>query len=140
MDQRISIITLGVADLDRAITFYRDGLHLTLSKRSVRGVIAFFETSQTWLTLFERKALADDANVPSSEPGAFPGFALAHNVRSKEEADTVLAEAAAAGATITRPMHDTHWGGYSGYFRDPDGFSWEVAWNPHFWIGESESP
>lgn len=136
MDSRISIITLGVADLDRAIAFYRDGMHLTLSKRSVRGVIAFFETSQTWLALFERKALAEDANVAYTEPGAFPGFALAHNVRSKAEADTLLAEAAAAGATVTKPMHDTDWGGYSGYFRDPDGFSWEVAWNPHFWIGE----
>jgi len=136
LDSRISIITLGVADLDRAIAFYRDGMHLTLSKRSMRGVIAFFETSQTWLALFERKALAQDANVPYTEPGTFPGFALAHNVRSKAEADTLLAEAAAAGATITKPMHDTDWGGYSGYFRDPDGFSWEVAWNPHFWIGD----
>ena len=139
MDERISIITLGVADLDRAIAFYRDGMHLTLSKRSVRGVIAFFETSQTWLTLFQRKALAEDADVPYTEPAGFAGFALAHNVRSKEAADAVMAEATAAGATITKPMHDTDWGGYSGYFRDPDGFLWEVAWNPHFWIGEPES-
>ncbi len=111
-----------MVDLERAIAFYRDGMHLTLSKRSQRGVIAFFETSQTWLTLFERKALAEDANLPYSEPSGFPGFALAHNVRSKEAADAVMAEAEAAGATITQPMHDTHWGGYSGYFRDPDGF------------------
>ena len=105
MDERISIITLGVADLDRAIAFYRDGMHLTLSKRSVRGVIAFFETSQTWLTLFQRKALAEDAGVPYTEPAGFAGFALAHNVRSKEAADAVMAEATAAGATITKPMH-----------------------------------
>lgn len=139
MDERISIITLGVADLERAIAFYRDGMHLTLSKHSMRGVIAFFETSQTWLTLFQRKALAEDAGVPYTEPAGFAGFALAHNVRSKEAADAVMAEATAAGATITKPMHDTDWGGYSGYFRDPDGFLWEVAWNPHFWIGEPES-
>ena len=139
MDERTSIITLGVADLERAIAFYRDGMHLTLSKRSVRGVIAFFETSQTWLTLFQRKALAEDAGVPYTEPAGFAGFALAHNVRSKEAADAVMAEATAAGATITKAMHDTDWGGYSGYLRDPDGFLWEVAWNPHFWIGEPES-
>lgn len=136
MDQRISIITLGVGDLDRAVAFYRDGLQLRLSKRSVPGVIAFFETSQTWLTLFQREALAEDAGVSPTAPGGFPGFALAHNVRSKEAADEVMAEALAAGATVTREMHDTGWGGYSGYFRDPDGFLWEVAWNPHFWIGD----
>ena len=78
-------------------------------------------------------ALAADASVGSSGAG-FPGFTLAHNVRSREAVDELLREAEAAGAAIVKPAKDTDWGGYSGYFSDPDGFLWEVAWNPHFWI------
>jgi hypothetical protein len=83
--------------------------------------------------LYPRDALADDAAVPSDGSG-FPGFTLAHNVRSREEVDALLNEAASHGAKIVKPAQDAFWGGYSGYFADPDGYLWEVAWNPHFWI------
>ncbi|HSU82010.1 MAG TPA: VOC family protein, partial [Thermoanaerobaculia bacterium] len=86
---------------------------------------------KTWLSLFPREDLAADAGVPAEGSG-FPGFALAHNVRSMEEVDRLLAEAAAGGGRIVKPGHDTDWGGYVGYFADPDGFLWEVAWNPKF--------
>lgn len=132
MDPRISIVTLGVSDLPRSVRFYRDGLGLPLREGS-GDVIAFFETKGTWLALFPRSALAADATVPSEGSG-FPGFTLAHNVRSREEVDDLLNQAVAAGATVVKPARDTDWGGYSGYFSDPDGYLWEVAWNPHFWI------
>ena len=132
MDPRISIITLGVSDLARSVEFYRDGLRLPLREDS-GDAIAFFETSGTWLALFPRDALATDATVPAEGSG-FPGFTLAHNVRSREEVDELLAHAIAAGAKAVKPAAETNWGGYSGYFSDPDGFLWEVAWNPHFWI------
>ena len=132
MEPRISIITLGVSDLARSVRFYRDGLGLPLREGS-GDTIAFFETSGAWLALFPRDALAVDASVPSDGAG-FPGFTLAHNVRTREQVDALLIEAEAAGATIVKPAQDTSWGGYSGYFADPDGFLWEIAWNPHFWI------
>ena len=132
MEPRISIITLGVSDLARSVRFYRDGLGLPLRKEG-SDAIAFFETRGTWLALYPRDALADDAAVPSDGSG-FPGFTLAHNVRSREEVDALLNEAASHGAKIVKPAQDAFWGGYSGYFADPDGYLWEVAWNPHFWI------
>jgi len=132
MEPRLSIVTLGVSDLARSVRFYRDGLGLPLREGS-GDVIAFFETKGTWLALFPREALAADANAGSSGAG-FPGFTLAHNVRSREAVDELLREAEAAGASIVKPAEETDWGGYSGYFSDPDGFLWEVAWNPHFWI------
>jgi hypothetical protein len=131
VDPRISIITLGVADLARSIRFYRDGLGLP--QREGPPAIAFFETRGTWLALFPREELAKDAALPAEGAG-FRGFTLAHNVRSPEEADALIAQAVAAGATLVKPAHKTYWGGYSGYFADPDGFLWEVAHNPHFWI------
>jgi catechol 2,3-dioxygenase-like lactoylglutathione lyase family enzyme len=131
MEPRISIITLGVSDLKRSIEFYRDGLGLPI-REGFEG-IAFFETSGTWLALFPRDELAKDATV-KPEGSGFRGVTLAHNVRSKEEVDNALAEAQAAGGKIVKPAQDTDWGGYSGYFSDPDGFLWEIAWNPHFWV------
>ncbi len=131
MEPRITLITLGVADLDRSIRFYRDGLKLPL-RDGPKGV-AFFETRGTWLSLYPRKALADDATV-SPEGSGFAGFALAHNVRSPEEVDRTLREAVEAGAKLIKPGQKVFWGGYSGYFTDPDAFLWEVAWNPHFWV------
>ena len=132
MEPRISLITLGVSDLPRSVAFYRDGLKLPL--RDGNGdVIAFFETRGTWLALFPRDALAADAGVAPGGSG-FRGFTLAHNVRTRDEVDTLLQEAAAAGGQVVAAAREREWGGYSAYFADPDGYLWEVAWNPHFWI------
>ena len=131
MDPRISIITLGVSDLERSTRFYRDGLGLP--QRPGPDGIAFFELRGTWLSLYPREALAEDATVPAEGSG-FPGFALAHNVASPEAVDATLKQAVDAGAELRKPGQEVFWGGYSGYFSDPDGFLWEVAWNPHFTI------
>jgi catechol 2,3-dioxygenase-like lactoylglutathione lyase family enzyme len=130
MDARISLVTLGVRNLERSIAFYRDGLRWPLSSAS-SGDVAFFRTGGTVLALFPYDELAADANLPADGSG-FGGIALAHNVARKELVDAVLAEALAAGATILKPASDTSWGGYSGYFADPDGYPWEVAHNPFF--------
>ncbi len=130
MDARISLVTLGVRNLERSIAFYRDGLRWPLSSAS-SGDVAFFRTGGTVLALFPYAELAADANLPADGSG-FGGIALAHNVARKELVDAVLAEARAAGATILKSASDTSWGGYSGYFADPDGYPWEVAHNPFF--------
>jgi catechol 2,3-dioxygenase-like lactoylglutathione lyase family enzyme len=127
MEPRITLVTLGVSDLARAIRFYRDGLGLP--QRATPESVAFFEMRGMWLSLYAREALAEDATV-SPEGSGFRGFTLAHNVRSPEAVDRLLAEAVAAGATLVKPGQKVFWGGYSGYFADPDGFLWEVAWNP----------
>jgi len=128
MEPRITLITLGVSDLDRSIRFYRDGLGLP--KRDGPEGIAFFETHGTWLSLYPRDALAEDATV-SAEGSGFRGFALAHNVASPGEVDRTLQQAVDSGAALAKAGQKVFWGGYSGYFSDPDGFLWEVAWNPH---------
>ena len=130
MEPRISIITLGVTDLQRATAFYREGLKLPERKQG-SDTITFFETSGTWLALYGRAALAEDAQAPSEGSG-FRAFTLAHNVGSPEEVDQVLEDAVTAGATLVKAAQKAFWGGYSGYFADPDGFLWEIAWNPHF--------
>jgi catechol 2,3-dioxygenase-like lactoylglutathione lyase family enzyme len=129
MEPRISLITLGVADLDRATRFYEHCLGLP--RLPTPPEVTFFELGRTWLALWSRASLAEDACVPDDGRG-FPGFALAHNVRSAADVDALLAHVATCGGTITKPGHATDWGGYSGYFKDPDGFLWEVAHNPHF--------
>jgi len=129
MEPRISLITLGVADLERATRFYEDCLGLP--RLETPPSISFFELGQTWLALWLRESLAADAGQ-SPEGSGFRGFALAHNVHSPAEVDALLARVATCGATITRPGQPTDWGGYSGYFTDPDGFVWEVAHNPSF--------
>ena len=131
MEPRITLITLGVSDLDRSIGFYRDGLGLP--QRKGPDGIAFFEMGGAMLSLYPREALAEDATVPAAGEG-FPGFALAHNVESPEAVDRQLEEAVAAGAKLLKPGQKVFWGGYSGYFADPDGFLWEIAWNPHFTV------
>lgn len=131
MEQRISLITLGVADLERSRRFYVEGMGWWPGFASEE--VVFFQAGGMVLALFPRAALAADAGLPATEPRA-GGIALAHNVRSREEVDRVLAEAAAAGAVILRPAEDAAWGGYSGYFTDPDGHPWEIAWNPHWTI------
>jgi catechol 2,3-dioxygenase-like lactoylglutathione lyase family enzyme len=127
MEPRISLITLGVADLQRSTIFYRDGLGFT-THGDYEGV-TFFKLKGTWLSLFPREELAKDSGV-SAEGTGFQGFTLAHNVRSKEEVNLVLLQAKGAGATIVKPAQDAFWGGYHGIFSDLDGFLWEVAWNP----------
>ncbi len=128
MEPRISIICLGVADLERSFNFYKNGLGLPTTS-SVKEGIVFFQTNGTCLELYPYDKLAKDVseefNVPRSK---FTGITLAHNVRTKEQVDQVLKRAEAAGAKIEKPAQDTDWGGYSGYFSDPDGYLWEVAY------------
>lgn len=131
MEQRISLITLGVADLERSRRFYEEGLGWRAGY--VSEEVVFFQAGGMVLALFPRAALAADARLVDTG-GSFGGIALAHNVRSREQVDAVLAEAAAAGAAILKPAQDADWGGYSGYFADPDGHPWEVAWNLHWTI------
>jgi hypothetical protein len=129
MQPRLSFVTLGVINLARATAFYRDVLGLPQKPTSTD--ISFFELGKTWLALYPRELLAQDANV-AAEGSGFRGFTLAHNVRTREEVDSLLAHVASHGGRIVKPARDADWGGYSGYFADPDGFLWEVAWNPHF--------
>ena len=139
MEPRLSLITLGVADLERAVRFYRDGLGFPTRYRTGEPV-AFFSNGGSRLALFPRHELAADIgpDVPAG-PHAFSGITLAHNVRSREEVAQVLAEAAAAGGTVVKPAQEAPWGGWCGYFTDPDGHHWEVAWNPFFPFAEDGS-
>lgn len=129
MKPKINIVALGVRDLQRSVRFYRDGLGLPTHDYKAEQGIAFFEMEGTWLSLYPRDELAKDAGVPAEGSG-FAGITLAHNVPSKAEADRVFAQALAAGATAVKTPQDVFWGGYSGYFADPDGHLWEVAFNP----------
>jgi catechol 2,3-dioxygenase-like lactoylglutathione lyase family enzyme len=136
MEQRLSLVTLGVADLARARAFYVDGLGWRPSGAGNEEVV-FIPLGGIVLGLWGREALAAEAHVALGS--GFGGMALAHNVREKAEVDTVLATAEAAGAAILAPAKEMFWGGYSGYFADPDGHVWEVAWNPFWPIGEDGS-
>ncbi len=136
MEPRLTIVTLGVADLPRAVRFYRDGLGLPMTNQESDG-IAFFELEGVRLALYPRAELAEDAQVEDPGPQPFAGFTLAHNLRSKADVDAFFADVAAIGARIVKPPQDVFWGGYSGYFADPDGHLWEVAWNPHLEIAEA---
>jgi catechol 2,3-dioxygenase-like lactoylglutathione lyase family enzyme len=127
MEPSISLVTLGVADLEESIRFYRDGLGLPMQDREPDSDVAFFELEGTWLSLYPRDLLAEDATVPDDGAG-FSGVTIAHNVDSKETVDAVLQEAVDAGGELVKPAADTFWGGYSGYFADPDGHLWEVAY------------
>lgn len=134
MQPRITLITLAVADLERALRFYRDGLGLPtegiVGQEFEHGAVAFFDLHPgVRLSLWPRKSLAHDCGLPAAA-GSPTQFALAHNVRSRQEVDEVLAQAKAAGGTLTKAAADTFYGGYAGYFQDPDGHLWEVAWNP----------
>jgi len=128
MEPRISIITLGVKDLERSLRFYRDGLGLPTTRKAEQGIV-FFQISGVCLALYPYRELAKDVSDQFVvEKSKFTGITLAHNVRRKEEVDAVLQQAAQAGAKIEKPAGNTAWGGYSGYFSDPDGYLWEVAW------------
>jgi catechol 2,3-dioxygenase-like lactoylglutathione lyase family enzyme len=129
MEPRLSFVTLGVEDLQRAIRFYAGVLRLPQLESP--PTVAFFEMGRTWLALYPAHLLAADAGVPAEGSG-FPRFALAHNTRSAAEVDTLMAEVSASGGRIVKPAQRTDWGGYAGYFADPDGFLWEVAWNAGF--------
>jgi catechol 2,3-dioxygenase-like lactoylglutathione lyase family enzyme len=136
MEQRISLITLGVTDLDRSRKFY-EHLGWRRSMSEAEGIV-FFQTGGMALALYPRNELAKDATVAPEGQG-FRGMTLAYNARTREEVDAVLAEAESAGAKILKPAQEAFWGGYSGYFSDPDGFPWEVAWNPQFKIAPDGS-
>jgi hypothetical protein len=136
MEQRVSLITLGVADLERSRAFY-ERLGWRRSMAQTEGIV-FFQAGSIALALYPRNELAKDAHVTSDGQG-FSGITLAYNGRTRAEVDSVLNEAAAAGAKIVKPAEEAFWGGYSGYFSDLDGFLWEVAWNPGFTIAEDGS-
>ena len=136
MEQRLSLVTLGVADLERARRFYEEGLGWRRANRHPE--VVFFQAGGMVLALWAGAALAADARLPDGGSG-FGGIALAYCTRKREEVDAVLAEAEAAGARILKPAQDTFWGGYSGYFADPDGHLWEVAWNPEWPLAEDGS-
>lgn len=135
MKPRISMITLGVEDLVKSVQFYRDGLGFP--QMDSPPEVAFFTLNGSWLGLYGRTALAEDAAVAAAGNG-FKGFTLAHNVASESEVDHIIAQALAAGATLTRAARQTSWGGYAGYFQDPDGHLWEIAYNPFFWVGPQD--
>jgi len=129
MEPRVSLITLGVADLARSRAFYEK---LGFKASSIGGgEVFFFQAGSIGLVVWSRDELAVDAGV-SVDGSGFRGIAIAHNVREKDEVDAVIAEAVGAGGAIAKAAHDASWGGRSGYFADPDGHLWEVAWNPHF--------
>lgn len=132
MKPTISMITLAVRDLATAIRFYEHGLGFPRMESPPE--VAFFTLSGSWLGLYGRESLAEDAGVPV-EGNGFEGFTLAHNVDSEQEVDAVIDQALAAGAALVKKPQKVFWGGYSGYFRDPDGHLWEVAHNPLFRVG-----
>lgn len=140
MEPRIHVFTLAVADLERALTFYRDGLGLSspgvvgaefhASNDAAAGAVAMFQLDDgLLLALYPRTELAKDANIPLGAPKTGE-FSIGHIVENKHDVDQILAQAEAAGATLTDQPHDRPWGIYSGYFRDPDGHLWEIIWNP----------
>ena len=130
MEQRLSLVTLGVADLQKALDFYQK---LGWKRANENADVVFFQLNGVILALWSRASLADDAGLPPAGSG-FRGVGLAYNTRSRAEVDAVLQQAKAAGAKIPKPAADTPWGGHSGYFTDPDGHLWEVAWNPDWAI------
>ena len=129
MEPRISIVTLGVADLPRSVRFYRDGLGFSTKYKEGDG-IAHFATVGTLLGLYPLDKLAEDVGPDIKPRPGFSGITLAHNVRTKSEVAQVLALAEKSGGKLVKTAQDVFWGGHSGYFSDPDGYYWEVAWNP----------
>ena len=140
MKPRITLITLGVDDLERSLRFYRDGLGLAtegiIGKEFEYGAVAFFELQAGLkLALWPRASIARDTGLARTPPSP-TDLTIAHNVGSRAEVDAVMAQAKKAGATMVKPAHDTFYGGYAGYFQDPDGHVWEVAWNPAWRLSE----
>ena len=140
MKARLTVITLGVDDLGRALSFYRDGLGLNtegiIGQEFEHGAVAFFDLQRGLrLALWPRESIAHDSGLPLDRPSA-TGGTLGHNVSSRADVDAVMRQAEAAGASIVKPAHDTFWGGYAGYFQDPDRHLWEVVWNPDLLPGD----
>lgn len=140
MKQRINVLTIGVNDLEKSLKFYRDGLGLKtqgiIGTEFEHGAVVFFDLQNGLkLALYPRKEIAWDAKVSLGQSSATE-FTIGHLVNSKQEVDKVMKQAKAAGAKITKEAQDTFWGGYAGYFQDPNGHLWEVAWNPQWRIKE----
>jgi uncharacterized protein len=138
MKARITVITLGVRDLERSLRFYRDGLGLPtqgiVGTEFEHGAVAFFDLQAGLrLAIWPRESISHDSGLPVSPPSPTE-FTIGHNVASREDVDEVMAQAGNAGGKIVQPAHPTFWGGYAGYFQDPDGHLWEVVWNPEFAI------
>jgi uncharacterized protein len=138
MKPRITVLTLGVDDLERSLKFYRDGMKLKtegiIGKEFEFGAVVFFELhGGLKLALWERRSLAHETDLPESPP-SITDKSIGHNVSSKEEVDEIMAEAEKAGARIIKTAHATFYGGYAGYFQDPDFHLWEVAWNPQWQV------
>lgn len=134
MKPRISVLTLAVDDLERAVAFYRDVLGFPtngiVGTEFEHGAVAFFDLdSGLKLALWPRESLAHDTGLPPANPSSLE-LSLGHNVRTRSEVDAVMGQAQRGGAEIVKPAADTFWGGYGGYFRDPDGHLWEIVWNP----------
>jgi hypothetical protein len=140
MKPRITILTIGVDDLKKSLKFYRDGLGLKtqgiIGEEFEFGAVVFFDLeNRLKLALYPRKSLASDAGIAES-PASATELSIGHNVNSKEEVDQIMAQANKAGAKIIKPAQKTFWGGYAGYFQDPDGHLWEIVWNPAWEISE----
>ncbi|MCX7569307.1 VOC family protein [Tumebacillus sp. DT12] len=140
MKPRITVLTLGVDDLERSLHFYRDGLGFhtqgIIGQEFEHGAVAFFDLQAGLrLAIWKRQDIAHDAQITQTAPSPTE-FTIGHNVGSKEEVDQVMEQAKKAGAVITVPAHDTFWGGYAGYFQDPDGHLWEVVWNPDWMFAD----
>ena len=140
MRPRIKVITLGVEDLERALVFYRDGLGLQtegiIGTEFEDGAVVFFNMNDDLiLALYPKRSLAKDAKIAITTPSSVE-FSIGHIVASKTEVDEIMEQTKKAGAKITDPAHDRFWGGYSGYFEDPDGHLWEIAWNPQWEVKE----
>ena len=136
MKPRISVLTLGVGDLEKSVEFYRDGLWFStegiIGNEFEYGAVAFFDLqSGLKLALWPRKSIANDTGIPTQNPSVIE-FTIGHNVVGKEEVNAVMETAEKAGAKIVKPAIDTFWGGYAGYFQDPDGHLWEIVCNPDF--------
>jgi len=134
MKPRITVITIGVDNLEKSVAFYRDGLGLPtqgiIGTEFEHGAVAFFDLQAgVRLAVWPRASIAHDTGMPPGPPSATE-FTLGHNVTSKEEVDTVMAQAQKAGARLVKLAQETFWGGYAGYFQDPDGHLWEIVWNP----------
>ena len=136
MQPHLTVLTIGVDDLQRALAFYRDGLGLktdgVVGTEFEYGAVAFFDLrGGLRLALWPRDSIARDTTMAKTGPSP-TDFTLGHNVKTRRDVDLVMAQAEAAGARIVKPQADTFWGGYAGYFQDPDGHLWEVVWNPNY--------